>query len=92
MAAYDLEDAHRYSCNNKPTLEKDSLCGCFYCLEIYDPVEIKEWITEDTRVDEFGTAICARCGVDSVIGESSGYPMTKEFLTSMKKRWFGMDE
>jgi hypothetical protein len=27
--------------------------------------------------------------VDSVIGESSGFPITKEFLTEMNKKWFG---
>lgn len=37
---YDLEDAHFYSCNNKPGLENDELCGCFYCLKIYRPKEI----------------------------------------------------
>ena len=28
------------------------------------------------------------CDTDSVIGENSGYPITKEFLESMKKYWF----
>ena len=27
-------------------------------------------------------------GIDSIIGESSGYPITKEFLKKMKKHWF----
>jgi len=34
------------------------------------------------------TALCPHCGIDSVIGESSSVPITKEFLGKMKKYWF----
>ena len=88
MAKYNLEKAHTYSNNHKTELEKDHVCGCFYCLEIFDPAEIEEWIVEDNDCDRRGTAICPKCGVDSVIGESSGFPITKDFLEAMNKRWF----
>ena len=81
---YDLERAHNFCSNHKPELEKDPVCGCFYCLSVFDPPEITEWIS-DTR----GTAVCPHCGVDSVIGESSGFPITREFLEAMHQRWFG---
>jgi hypothetical protein len=51
---------------------------------IFDPAEIDEWIIED----RLGTAICPYCGIDSVIGESSGYPITAEFMSAMHKEWF----
>jgi len=79
----DVIDAHAFSINNETALMKEHKCGCFYCLAIFSPEEIREW-TED---DE-GTALCPFCGIDSVIGESSGYPITKEFLEAMKKYWF----
>lgn len=79
----ELEKAHQFSSNHKPELMKDKVCGCFYCLMIFDPQEITDWVT-DTR----GTAICPYCGIDSIIGESSGYPITTEFLQAMKKVWF----
>ena len=63
---------------------KDSLCGCFYCLEIFSPSKIEEWL-KDTK----GTALCPYCYVDSVIGKYTGYPITKEFLAEMHKEWFG---
>ena len=85
---FDLELAHRYSNNHKPELEKDNICGCFYCLTIFEPSEIEEWIIGDNPCDKRGTAICPHCGIDSVIGESSGFPITVEFLLKMKKRWF----
>ncbi|MDO5417917.1 MAG: cytoplasmic protein [Lachnospiraceae bacterium] len=75
--------AHRYSANHKEQLKKDKKCGCFYCLAIFSPKEIVEWVE-----DISGTAMCPYCGIDSVIGESSGFPITKEFLTQMNQYWF----
>ena len=75
--------AHKFSLNNRPTLEKDSKCGCFHCLQIFNPSEILDW-----EPDNCGTAVCPHCGIDSVIGESSGYPITREFLEEMNKYWF----
>ena len=85
---YNLELAHSFSNNHKPELEKDKICGCFCCLTIFDPAEIKEWIIEDNPCDYRGAAICPYCDIDSVIGASSGFPITKEFLSTMKHRWF----
>jgi len=46
-----------------------------------------EWI--DDGVDESDkTAQCPYCGIDSVVGSKSGYPVTPEFLERMKKHWF----
>ena len=84
----DVFDAHKYSNNHKAELERDSVCGCFNCLGIFHPREIEEWIIADNACDREGTAICPRCGIDSVIGESSGYPITKEFLKQMHEYWF----
>ena len=82
MEQYDLDKAHKYSSNHRRELEKDNICGCFFCLKIYNPKEIKEW------TDGGKTAICPKCDIDSVIGESSGFPITKEFLIAMNKEWF----
>ncbi len=79
----DIKKAHDFSINNREELQKDTLCGCFYCCEIFTPGKITEWI-EDTK----GTAICPFCGIDSVIGKYSGFPITPEFLGEMKKEWF----
>lgn len=76
--------AREFSSNHRATLLKDEICGCFYCLKIYDPKEIVEWIEDEKD----GTALCPYCGIDSVIGESSGFPVTEEFLTKMRKYWF----
>lgn len=84
----DVVKAHLYSNNHKNELENDRVCGCFYCLNIYKPSQIKEWIIEDNDCDKYGTAICPYCGIDAVIGNSSGYPITKRFLRKMNRYWF----
>ena len=84
MITADYIEAHKYCTNNKASLVRDGLCGCFYCMEIFDPAIIENWI-----LDTSGTAICPYCGIDSIIGESSGYPLTEEFLCEMNEHWFG---
>lgn len=79
----DYIAAHAYCTNNKEKLLQDSKCGCFYCLKIFHPNEIENWIEDST-----GTAICPYCFVDSVIGAYSGYPITQEFLSEMHLHWF----
>ena len=79
----DYIEAHKFCDNHKKELEKDTKCGCFCCLKIFDPKEITSWIG-----DPDGTAICPYCGVDAVIGAYTGYPITREFLEKMHRHWF----
>lgn len=79
-----LNQAHFYSSFNRKDLERDDICGCFYCLKIFNPKEIEEW--EGKRED---TALCPYCGIDSIIGQSSKFPITKGFLEKMNQKWFG---
>jgi hypothetical protein len=74
--------AHGHCRHNREELSKSALCGCFYCLAIYPPTEITEWIRDEQ------TAMCAKCGIDSVIAEAAGYPITTEFLQRMHDHWF----
>ncbi len=41
--------AYAYSSNHREQLLKDRKCGCFFCLEIFDSGEIKEWV-KDTKM------------------------------------------
>lgn len=84
----DYRKAHAFSNNNKSALENPQSCGCFYCGKMFDSTEIMEWIEADNSCDYKGTAICPYCGIDAVIGESSGIPITREFLEGMNRTWF----
>ena len=78
----DVIQAHKHSLCHRSSIMKDKKCGCFYCLKIFSPTEILDWI------DDNNTAICPYCGIDSVIGESCGYPITTNFLNDMNSHWF----
>lgn len=74
--------AHEQCSNHRAEVEASEACGCFYCLEVFPPTEIGSWW------DDGQTAVCPRCGIDSVIGSASGFPITVEFLRAMHAHWF----
>ena len=85
QAYKDIVKAHKASYENEGLLKKSKKCGCFCCGKIFDSSEIIEW-----AIDRNGdTALCPYCGIDSVLPDSAGYPLTEEFLMKMHKRWFG---
>ena len=57
----------------------------FFCKEIFSSSEINEWYEE---LDGNKTATCPFFCVDSVIGETEEFPITKEFLAEMHEYWF----
>ena len=86
MATLDITEAHRHSSCHREELLASERCGCFYCLSIFPHSEIADWLIERDATDQ--TALCPHCCIDSVIGSESGYPITPEFLSSMKSHWF----
>lgn len=85
--------AHKHSSRHRTEVLASERCGCFYCLAIFEPSEIWDWLDEtrhkDGEVISYEpTARCPHCGIDSVIGSASGYPITREFLQTMKSHWF----
>jgi hypothetical protein len=76
-------DAHTHTLGHRLELEASQTVGCFYCCEVYSPSEIEDWVDNDD------CALCPRCGIDSVIGEASGFPVAdKKFLKEMNEFWF----
>ena len=90
----DLERAHERSIRHRAEIEASDVCGCFYCRATFAPREITAWTdwpdgTPEGEEDRHGqTALCPRCGIDSVIGSAAGYPITGDFLKAMNVRWF----
>ncbi|MCF7520506.1 hypothetical protein L4G92_00340 [Neisseria sp. ZJ106] len=79
--------AHKFSIRNREILEQSRLCGCFHCQKIFPPTELKPKHFE--REAEGGeTAFCPYCGIDSLIGDQSGYAVEPELLAAMKAYWF----
>lgn len=69
---------------NKNLLSASKMAGCYYCLSVYHVTDIQEFV--DPQED---TALCPKCGIDAVVGDVTGYPVTvKEFLRSMHSHGF----
>jgi len=82
-----IRKAHAHSLNHRREIEGSEICGCFFCCSTFQPNEINFWTDKnDEGVGQ--CALCPRCGVDSVIGSLSGFPIQEEFLKEMKSYWF----
>ena len=78
-----LVEAHAHCANHREELEASDLAGCFYCCGVFSSGIIDEWTDDDT------TALCPKCGIDSVIGDASGHPVNDvKFLKEMNGLWF----
>jgi len=82
MTELDVIEAHKHSIRHREEIEASEKCGCFDCLAIFIPHDIIDW------VDKGQTALCPHCGIDSVIGSKSGYPIDRSFLDQMRHHWF----
>jgi hypothetical protein len=81
----DVVNAHAHSIDHRRLLAQSERCGCFHCLSIFTPDAITRWTDE---VNGQGvTALCPRCGIDSVIGSASGFPVERGFLDRMRQHW-----
>ncbi len=82
-----LEAAHKHSIFNKEEILQSSLCGCFYCMQNFNPNEIEDWVDDDNPKGQ--TPLCPKCGIDAVIGDNSSFPINDEiFLKEMYAFWF----
>jgi hypothetical protein len=92
--AHDLLAPRSHAVNNRTEVEASTLCGCFHCVQTFPPAAIVAWGGLDASSFDHpdaaagGTALCPRCGSESVIGDKSGYPINAEFLTRMHEAWF----
>jgi hypothetical protein len=85
----NIREAHKHSSNHRAEILQSTLCGCFYCGQIFPPTQIAEWVDQPEGEDEPGTtALCPFCSIDSVIGDRSGFTPTAEFLQEMRSYWF----
>lgn len=89
----DLLAAHRHTTNNRVEIEASKVCGCIYCTQMFSPLEIVAWSGldvssfDDPAQLDAGTALCPRCGSESVIGDKSGYRIDAAFLNEMNEAW-----
>jgi hypothetical protein len=81
-----LEEAHRQSFSNEGSLARSRWAGCFCCCRSFAAGAVCDWARER---DGGRTALCPSCGVDAVIGDETGYPVTDPaWLSEMQRCWF----
>jgi hypothetical protein len=93
-------NAVAHSFQNRAEVERSESCACFHCFARFAPSEIRLWTDSDDPSDEDpgalrpdtdtfrgATAICPRCGYDSVIGSASGYELSDDFLHLLHDHW-----
>ncbi len=83
LSESDQRSLHRHSSIHRETLLRVGKCGCFYCSSIFDVAEVTEW------VDHEQTALCPRCGIDSVIPGTVSDLFGEKLLSEMYEFWFG---
>lgn len=81
MQIDDVKKISKYSLRNKVYIENSENCACYFCLKKFEPKDIEKWI------DCGETALCPKCGVDSVVGDSVVL-LDSEFLKKASTYWF----
>lgn len=80
----EMELLHGRGFRNRAEVTRSTECACFYCRERFPPGNVREW------ADKGETAMCPRCGIDSVIGDG-GTPegrVSDDVVAQMRTRWF----
>lgn len=85
MTREELKKAHNHCRGNRDEIAKSSTCGCFYCCKTFKADSVLVWVDKRGK-----TAVCPKCGIDSVLGDASGFDLTPEFLAEMSNHWFGI--
>jgi hypothetical protein len=78
----NVREAHVHCSKHRAEILTSESCACFYCLKTFGASQIEDW------VDDGQTALCPKCGIDSMIGSAAGFALTPEFLEEMHKHWF----
>lgn len=82
-----LYSLHHSTFRNEKQIKNSSQCGCFCCESLFAPEEVTNWCDNDGKGDR--TALCPKCGIDSVIGDDCGMYVTPSLLHVMNLMFFG---
>ena len=89
FSLHDLKKAHRHTIFNETEVKGSTICTCFYCGYQFDPASAQQedfWEEDESKDD---TLACPLCGIDAVIGDASGLPVTDpQFIKSCTEYFF----
>ena len=86
---YNLNQIHGECGWHEQAILKSKICGCFDCQKMFPASEICDWIDEpgDCPRGPGRTALCPKCGIDTVLPESELYELTPDLLAAMHNAW-----
>lgn len=84
-----LEEAHRHTISNEQEAKRSHICTCMYCGHRFDPEQTSPEHLWDEGPARDRTLACPMCGIDAVLAEASGFPVTEpEFIKACSEQWF----
>jgi hypothetical protein len=86
----DRAKVEQHTKNNEQEILASETCGCLGCTATFAPEEVTTW-NEDVDPDHperhvDRTAICPHCGDAFIVGDRSGYKISRAFLDAMRMR------
>lgn len=87
MTDEEWQAIHKFSFENRKACMMSAIVGCFHCLALVGPHEITEWVKDKNGQ----TAVCPRCGIDSMI-PSHSHSVDEALLKRMQDYSFGSKE
>ena len=85
-----IEAAHKATIFHEKAVLASTLCTCFYCGYQFNPHTEPHLHWVDTTHPKGKTLACPMCGIDCIIGDASGFPITDPaFIMACTEAWFG---
>ncbi|MFC1639036.1 cytoplasmic protein [Patescibacteria group bacterium] len=80
-----IENAGQLAVRNREQLAESDEAGCYYCRNVFPASEVSNYVIEEDGTE---TAVCPKCGLDSVLADSAGIELSAENLEQLNEYWF----
>lgn len=79
-----MDAIRKHSTDNQPDIVASEICGCYSCMNMFSPEEIKDYAPGYV----FATAKCPVCGRKTVLPEHPDYKLTRHLLNELRQHYF----
>lgn len=83
MSNIGLSQLPSLAFKNKSLVQGSKSVGCYHCGKVFEPKEVTLYTDGDQ------TCLCPHCGVDSLIGDMTGFPVTESSMQDAHSYLFG---
>lgn len=81
IQAQQLSLFYSSAVSNEESIRASTVCACYYCIKRFSTSEVYEFTIGRS-------AICPHCGIDCLVGDSTGAYLSIELLEIMHHQWF----